>query len=439
MAKNERGNFISNQGFILACVGSAIGVGNLWMFPWRLGQFGGAAFLIPYLLFVYVLGTIGLMGEFGLGRYAQRGAIGAFDKVLRETGRQFGRILGSYPVLTAWSALVIYTIVSGWILHYLFASVSGTFFEADSAGAYFGAFAGKPVTVIWAGMGLAASAAILYAGVSKGIERASRIMMPLLLVLFAILVVRSLTLPGAGEGIRYLLLPDWSRLSEPLTWAMALGQAFFTVSLAGSGMVVYGSYMSREMDIPSSALQTVSLDTAAALMASLIIIPATFAYGLDPASGPPLLFITLPEIFRNMPAGQIFAILFFLCVFIAAVSSQISIMEVVIEAVIDQLGWSRQKSVAAIGSTTLLICLPFATNMMFFTIFVDIVTVYMVPLAALLAAIVFFWALGVSQARKEINNGARRPVGAWWEPLAKYLFVGVAGLIVILQILYRIG
>ncbi len=439
MEKKKRGGFLTRNGFVLACVGSAVGVGNLWMFPWRLGQFGGAAFLIPYLLFVYALGTIGLMGEFGLGRYAQRGPVGAFDKVFRERGSGLGRYLGAYPLLTAFSALVIYTIVSGWILHYLAASVTGAFFEAESAAGYFGGLAGTSPSILWALAALAVSAVILYAGVSSGIERASRIMMPVLLGLFAVLVVRSLTLPGALNGVRYLLLPDWSRLAEPLTWAMALGQAFFTVSLAGSGMVVYGSYMSRDMDIPSSALQTVSLDTIAAILASLMIIPATFAFQLDPASGPPLLFITLPEIFRNMPAGQLFSILFFAGVFIAAVSSHISIMEVLIEAVIDQLGRSRQWAVLVICAVILTLCIPFAISMQYFTIFVDVVTVYMVPLAALSAAIVFFWVLGASQARSEVNTGSQRPVGKWWEPVAKYLFVGIAAAIVVLQVLYRIG
>jgi len=435
----ERDTFSSNIGFVLASAGAAIGLGNLWMFPWRIGQYGGAAFLLPYLLFVYVLGTTGLMGEFGFGRWGQKGPLGTFDKVLRTKGRSFGRMLGAYPVLAAWGILLFYAIVAGWVLYYVFASVSGAYLEANEVGTYFNQLAGQPRSILWQGLALGLTLGVLIFGIAKGIERVSKIIMPLLLGLFVLLMIRSVTLPGALEGIKYIFVPDWSYLLKPITWGMALGQAFFSVSLAGSAMVVYGSYLRRDADIPASALQTVTLDTMAALLATLMIMPAVFAYGLDPAAGPALLFITLPEILRAMPGGQFFGFLFFASIFLAALSSLISIKEVVVEGLMDQFQWSRRKSVVLAMMATLVCGIPLAINMSWFTRFVDLITVYIAPAGALVAAVLFFWVYGIDKARQEINVGARKPVGRWWNPVAKYVFVGIAVLIVVLQIVIGIG
>ncbi len=436
---SQRDTFSSNLGFVLACTGAAVGLGNLWMFPWRLGQYGGAAFLIPYLFFVYVLGTTGLMGEYGLGRWAARGPMGAYDKVLRPRGLRFGRLLGAYPAATIWAIMIFYAIVTGWVIHFVFTSVTGAYLETDSAAAYFGGFAGQPGTIPWQALALVLALGILVFGIAKGLERANKIIMPVLFALFLVLVLRSMTLPGAGAGLRHIFVPDWSYLLEPITWGMALGQAFFTVSLNGAGMVVFGSYLRRDADLPASAIQTVTLDTVAALMAALIVMPAVFAYDLDPAAGPPLLFITLPEIFRAMPGGQIVGFVFFLSVLLAALSSLLSMMEVCVEAMMDQFRWSRKTSVAVAAASALGCGLPLALNMNWFTLFVDVITVYIAPAGAVVAAVLFFWIYGMDKAREAINIGAKRPVGPWWNPVAKYLFVGVASLIVLLQILFKIG
>ena len=437
--EGQRDAFKTRWGFILACAGSAVGLGNLWMFPWRLGAYGGAAFLVPYLIFVYVLGTSGLMGEFAFGRWAGKGDMGAYDKVLRERGLSFGRALGAYPVLTLLGTLVFYLIVTGWVLRYVYASLTGSLFEGGTPGEAFDRLAGHPESIFWQILAVLATAGILVFGISKGIERASKVMMPLLLALLLVLLVRSLTLPGAMEGLEYLLVPDWSYLLKPITWGMALGQAFFSVSLTGSGMLVYGSYLTDEFDVPHSALSTVTLDTLMALMAAFIIMPATFAYGVDPAAGPPLIFITLVNVFANMPAGWIVAILFFTGVLFAALSSLLAIMEVVVEAVMDQFSWSRRVSVGLTALLATLFGLPLAVNQARFDAFVDLVTVYLVPVGAAVAGVLFFWVLGAGQAREQVNIGARKPVGVWWEPVAKYLFVGVAILIVGLQIAFRVG
>ena len=439
MAGKERDQFTSHMGFVLACVGGAIGLGNIWMFPWRLGEYGGAAFLLPYLFFVYILGTTGLIGEYGVGRWAGKGPVGALDKIYREKGRSFGKWLGAYPVVVIFMVFLFYSIVAGWILRYLYSAGMGILLDQSDKASFFGVFAGSSASIFWYVIMALITAVVLIFGVAKGIERLNRILMPLLLVILILLVVRSLTLPGAGRGIQYLLDPDWSVLLNPLTWGMALGQAFFTVSLGGSGMVVYGSYLKSNVDIPKAAIQTVSFDTLAALLAAFIIMPAVFAYGLDPAAGPPLIFITLPELFSSMPQGNWVAIIFFLGVFFAAISTLVSILEVPIEAMMDQFGWGRVPTVVFVSLVAMAASLPLAINMNWFTIFLDIVTIYLVPMGALIVAFSFFWVLGIKKARTTINIGARSALGLWWEPVAKYLFVGVALLIVVLQILYQVG
>jgi NSS family neurotransmitter:Na+ symporter len=434
-----RDTFATRWGFILAAVGSAVGLGNLWMFPWRLGEFGGAAFLIPYLGFVYILGTTGLMEEFAFGRWAGKGAVGAYDKVLRERGLGFGRLLGWFPVLVLLGVLVFYLIVTGWVLRYLASSITGAILSAGPPQEYFQQFSGTSQSIGWQAVAVLITGAILVFGISKGIERASKVMMPLLIGLLVILLFRSITLPGSMGGIRYLFVPDWSYLLKPLTWGMALGQAFFSVSLTGAGMLVYGSYLKKDFDIPSGALNTVTLDTVMALMAALIMMPAAFAYQIDPAAGPPLLFITLVSVFQNMPGGHLVSILFFLGVLFAAVSSLLAIKEAVVEAAMDEFSWTRRTTVLIIAAVAFLCGIPLAVNQGRFDSFVDLITVYLVPIGAAIAAILFFWVLGIKRARAEVNLGADRPVGAWWEPVAKYLFVGVAVVIIGLSMAFRIG
>ena len=435
----KREKFSSGSGFILACTGAAVGMGNIWMFPWRLGQYGGAAFLVPYLIFVIGLGMTGLMCEYGLGRWAGKGAVGAFDKILRLRGLRFGRLLGAYPVLNASCVLIFYEIVSGWVLKYIYASTTGAYLSGVSRGVYFDALAGHPDSIYWQLLAIIITGLIVVFGIIKGIERVNNMIMPVLLVLFLILLVRSLTLPGAMKGINYLLNPDWSFLLKPSTWGMALGQAFFTVSLGGAAMLVYGSYLGQDADIPFSAVSTVILDTLGALLSALVIIPAIFAYGFDLAAGPQLLFITLPEIFSTMPGGQLFSVMFFTGVLFAALSSLINIMEIIVESLIDQFQWTRRTAVGIVAISGFTCGIPLAIDMSLFTKFVDIVTVYFTPLGAAMAAFLFFWINPIEKARLAINSGAQYPVGSWWNPVAKYGYVGVAILVVLLQIFYRIG
>ncbi|GAB6137782.1 sodium-dependent transporter [Halanaerobaculum tunisiense] len=434
---SNRDTWTSKFSFVLACIGSAIGLGNIWMFPWRLGKYGGAAFLIPYLLFVFALGSTGLIEEFALGRSQKTGAMGAFTKIFKKKDLPFGNLIGAIPVLGLTGVFIFYTIVAGWILKYFLLTISGSFQTAGEIPNYFNSLAGQPESILWHLLAIILTLAIVRLGVKKGIEKVNNFMMPTLFVIFIILVIRSLTLPGASAGIRFMLVPDWSLLLKPITWVMALGQAFFTVSLGGAAMLVYGSYLKEDADIPSAAFNTVVFNTLSSFLAAFIIIPAVFAFNLDPQSGPPLLFITIPKIFQQMTGGYFFGVLFFLSIVFAAISSSINLMEVPVEALIDQLNWSRKKSVFTVASLSFLAGIPLDLNMKFFGQFTDIVSIYLIPLGSVLAAITFFWVFGISNAQEQINQGAKYPVGNWWAFFAKYIFTSVSIIVLILGIIYN--
>lgn len=431
----ERENFSSKFGFILSCIGSAVGLGNIWMFSWRLGQYGGAAFLIPYFIFVFILGTTGLMGEFALGRAKGKGSLGGIKEILDEKNISASSIISLIPTLGVWGIFLFYNVVVGWVLKYFSISATNNFKNIDVAN-YLDSFLGSNETIFWLALALLITTIVVAYGVSKGIEKANKVMMPALFIIFIILLIRSVTLPGASEGIKYLLIPKWSYLLNPTTWVMALGQAFFTVSLNGAGMVVYGSYIKKDVDIPSSAINTAFYDSLSAMLAAFIIIPAAFAFGLDPASGPTLLFITVPTIFKSMPGGHLFGVIFFGSIVFAAVSSTINMMEATSEAFMYKTKWSRRKSVLFIGVISFLVAIPLAFNIELFNNFSDIVTIYIAPFGTVISAITFFWIYGADKALEEINIGAKRPLGNWFMPLAKYVFVFVSIIVIVFGAIY---
>lgn len=350
MKENKsRDQFRTRMGFIVACVGSAVGMGNIWMFPYRAGKYGGAAFLIPYFIFVILLGFSGVIGEMAFGRVMKTGPTGAFDRAMAMRGKRGGRLIGLIPVLGSLGIAIGYSVVVGWFLKYLFAAVSGSLGQVEDMGAYFSALSGNFGSVGWHLLGLALTFLIMLCGVSGGIEKMNKLMMPLFFVFFLILLFRVATLPGAAEGYRYLFIPRWELLGNVQTWVYALGQAFFSLSLAGSGTIVYGSYLKDDVDVVSCARNVAFFDTCAALLAGMVVIPAVFAFGLDVAAGPPLMFITLPAVFNQMPAGRLFSVIFFVAVLFAAVTSLMNLFETPIEALQDQLGLSRKAAVAVVA------------------------------------------------------------------------------------------
>ncbi len=432
----KRENWGSQAGFILASIGSAIGLGNMWMFPWRLGKFGGAAFLIPYLIFAFGICWVGLMGEFALGRSQQRGPISAYEKIFGEKKLKGGKTLGFIPIIAACGIFIFIPIVTGWAIKYFTLVLTGEMLNIEP-GPFFGSFGGSVSSILWTLVAFAICLCIILGGIKKGIERINKIMIPSLFIMLIFLVFFTLRLPGAGQGLKYLFVPDWSMLSQPVTWIMALGQAFSSASLGGCGMVVYGSYLRKQDDIPNSALNTITFDTLAALIAALIIMPAVFAFQVDPAAGPPLLFITIPSIIKIMPGGRLFGILLFIAIIFAAITSFVAITEVLVEALMDRLNMDRKKSTLLVCIVGFIITIPLALNMNIFETFVDIVSIYITPIAAVLSGIVFFWIYGGKKALDEINMGAKKALGAWLIPYAKYVFIGVSIIIVIIGIINK--
>ncbi len=451
-SNGSREQWGSKVGFILAAAGSAIGLGNIWKFPYIAGQYGGAAFIFIYLICIVVIGLPLLMGEILIGRTTQKNPVGAFWKL---SGSKFWASVGGMGVVAGFVILSYYAVVAGWALGYVFEAISGSFYNfaaPAAAGHYFDSLTGDPTWIVGffaAFMGL--TMLVVFSGVQNGIERGSKIMMPILFVLLLILVIRGVTLDGAGEGIKYLLHPDWSRVSAQSV-LVALGQAFFTLSMGMGAMMTYGSYMSKKDSVPGAALNIVILDTAIALMAGLAIFTGVFATGQAPDAGPGLIFHTLPVVFTKMPGGYIFSIFFFILLSIAALTSTISLLEVIIAYFVDEKKWKRHKAVLIFGGITFLLGVPSALsyNLMsdfkifglnFFE-FVDYLSSnIMLPLGGFLIAVFIVYRWGFENALKELRAGAEKlfnkypVVVLYWKIFIKYF----APVLIFLVFLNSIG
>ena len=271
-------------------------------------------------------------------------------------------------------------------------------------------------------------------GIAGGIEKVIKILMPAFFGLFLFLAIRIYMLPGAEQGYSYLFNPDWSALKDVRTWVFALGQAFFSLSLAGSGTVVYGSYLSKDEDIVNSALNVSFFDTCAAMLAALVVIPAVFAYGLEPGAGPGLMFVTLPTVFQNMPGGQIISIVFFIAVLFAGVTSLMNLFETPVEALQSRLGLSRLKAIGIVAVVSFIVGVFLEGDGL--SPWMDFVSIYIIPLGALLAGLVIYWVCKSGFAREQVQIGREKIVGVWFEPVTKYLFCGIAIIVYIMGILY---
>ena len=424
----ERDSFRTRTGFIIACIGSAVGMGNIWLFPARVSSLGGAAFLIPYFICVIVIGFTGVIGEMAFGRAMGAGPMGAFGKAteMRGKGKKLGEGLALIPVLTSFALAIGYSVVVGWILKYLVGSLSGELFQASSVdefGGMFNAVAGSFGNVGWHIVALVLTFVIMTYGIASGIEKANKVMMPLFFAMFVGMAIYISTLPGASAGYYYLTHPDWSYLLNGKTWVYALGQAFFSLSLAGSGTLVYGSYLKKDVDVPTSARTVAFWDTMAALVAALTIIPAMATAGQELTSGGPgLMFIFLPNVFAQMPGGNLVIIIFFLAVTFAGLTSLVNLFETPVEAVQTKFGLSRKKSVAivAVIGSSIAICIEGIVSG-----WMDIFSIYFCPIGAAIAGILFFWVCGKDFVREQVDMGARKKLGNWFEFASKYVFCGL--------------
>ena len=344
LKENKRTGFSSKFGVIAAAAGSAVGLGNIWKFPYITGQYGGAAFLFVYLGFILAIGLPVMMSEFLIGRKAKRNAFGAFRKL---APKSVWFVTGFLGVGAAYLILSFYGVVAGWAMDYVVESVKGTFIgkTPQEISSYFNHFSSQSLNpVLWQLAFMVLTAVIVLMGIQKGIERYSKVLMPLLVVLLVVLMFRSVTLPGAMKGIDFFLNPDFSKL----TWEgvlNALGHAFFSLSLGMGTLITYGSYIDKKNNLGKTALQVTIADTVIAILAGLVILPAVFAFDLKPEAGAGLVFKTLPNVFMQMPGGSIFSVMFFVLLTIAALTSSISILEVVVAFLSEELKISRRVSV----------------------------------------------------------------------------------------------
>ncbi|OUO93776.1 sodium-dependent transporter [Cloacibacillus sp. An23] len=356
----KRDQWGSRFGFIMAAAGSAIGLGNIWRFPYITGKYGGGAFVLVYLAFVLVIGASVLLAELAIGRRAKLDAAGAYRKL----GGGAWPLVGYLGIFCGSVILSYYAVITGWTLAYMFKSFGGLMEEAAAgrAAESFSTFIANPyLTVICLCAVMAGVVLVVYRGISGGIEKSCKVLMPMLFIILLLLIVRSLTLPGASAGLRFYLMPDLSKLSAEGVLA-AFGQGFYSLSLGMGITVTYGSYLSSKEYMPTMTRTIVLLDTMAAFMAGLVIFPAVFAFGIDAGSGPGLTFVTLPAVFAQMPMGAFFSFAFFALLFIAAFTSAIALFEVSVTYAVDELRWTRAKSAIVMGLAITLLGVPSALS-----------------------------------------------------------------------------
>lgn len=429
---NKNGNFKSTVGFVLACVGSAVGMGNIWMFPYRLGQYGGAAFLIPYLIFIALFGFVGLSAEFALGRMAKTGTLGAYAYCWKN---KFGKYIGWLPLLGSLGIAIGYSVILGWV----FRSIQGVLTNellTNDIPAFFTNMTQSFSNVPCHFLVLFVTCLLLFTSATNAIEKVNKVLMPAFFILFIILAIRVSLFNGAIEGYKFLFVPKWEYLLNKETWIMAMGQAFFSLSITGSGMIVYGAYLKDDVDIPKASMQMAIFDTIAAMLAALAIMPAVFSFGIDPVSGPSLMFLTLPEVFKQMPLGNFFALFFFISVAFAGITSLINMLEAVCESWQNRFHISRKKAVLVCGIITFIISVCIENGDIVGK-WMDVVTIYIIPFAALLGAITIYYILGWNALKQELDKGRKKPVGPTFKFLGKYVYVFLAIIILILGILYN--
>ncbi|AUG54113.1 sodium-dependent transporter [Thalassospira marina] len=441
----KREHWGSRLGFILAAAGSAVGLGNIWKFPYMAGVNGGGAFLLIYLALVFTIGLSVMLAEMVIGRMAEKNAIGAFKKL---KGGAWP-LVGLCGVAAAFMILSFYSVVAGWTIAYMVKAVTGDISSSDPAvlGAAFGGFiSGNVSPLVYHAIFMALTVFVVLSGIGSGIERASKILMPALFVLLLILIIRAVTLPGAGEGLAFLLQPDFSKVSWS-TVSDALSQAFFSLSLGMGAMITYGSYLSKKENIAGAAGWVTLLDTAVAVLAGLLVLPAVFAFGFDPAAGPGLTFITLPAVFAQMPFGEFFAFLFFLLLAIAALTSSVSILEVVVAYFVDDRGISRKVASVVMGAIIFVLGIPSSLSMgimadtkffgmTFFDLMDFLSSKLLLPIGGLFISLFVGWVVwGAAKADIAAHNGQ---IPVWinaWGILVKFIapaaiaFILIQGLV----------
>ncbi|PAB58167.1 sodium-dependent transporter [Anaeromicrobium sediminis] len=425
----KRENWGSKIGFIMAAAGSAVGLGNIWKFPFTAGNNGGGAFVLIYLIFVAIIGFSVMLTEFGVGRRRQLAAVGAFKSVDKRW--TFAGVLG---VLSGFLIMGFYPVVGGWALAYVFKVGGGLLSNPAAIGDSFGAFITNPSTpLMWMVLYLILNVVIVVKGISSGIEKAGKILMPLLFGILIVIAIKGLTLPGAMAGMEFLFKPDFSKVNGSVVLA-ALGQAFFSLSLGMGCMITYGSYLSKKENLVQNAAIVTAMDTAVALLAGIAMFPAMFAFGMEPAAGPGLVFVVVPTLFAEMGAmGSMFALMFFVALTVAALTSSVSLLEVVVAFLIDEKQFSRKKAVFSSSTVMALLCILASLSLggvgpkLFgtgaFDVFDLLTDKIFLAIGGMLLCIFAGWRLNKQDLYDEITNKGEIKFGMFdtWYALVKYV------------------
>lgn len=449
----ERGNFTSNLGFILAAAGSAIGLGNLWKFPYLTGQYGGAVFIITYLFFTLIFGIPLILGETIIGKYTHKSAVPAYQHIALERkarGAKAWGVVGFMGVVAEVMMYGYYCVVGGWIIKYLFMSIFTGLPDASVATESFSTFTSSTVEpLIWMTIFIGITLLIVLRGIKDGIEKIGKIMMPTLFVLLIIIVVRSLTLPGAMEGVMWMLKPDMSKFNSEMILT-ALGQTFFSLSLGAGATIVYGSYLQKKENVLSSAYGVCGMSTLNALLCGFAILPAVFSFGMEPGQGPGLLFVSIPSIMNSFGPllGRVFGIMFFVMVIFAGLTTSVAMLEIPAAWLIDSHGWSRKKAACVITVVVLVLGIfcslsqgPWADKLIFGYNFFDLLDAIsakiLMPLGGLLMSLFIGYIWKPENALTEISNEGT--VKFAWFKVWKILLQVINPLLIIIVFLSGFG
>ncbi|WP_318435435.1 sodium-dependent transporter [Photobacterium leiognathi] len=425
----SRGNWSSKIGFVMAAAGSAVGLGNIWKFPYTAGENGGGAFVAIYLLFVIFIGFSVMLTEFAVGRKTGLSAVGAF----KTTDRRW-TFVGIMGVLSGLLIMGFYPVVGGWAIAYIYKISTGLLSQPTAIGDSFSGFIADPMQpLFWMGLYLLLNIFVVIRGVSGGIEKAGKILMPLLFIILIIVSVKGLTLPGAMAGLEFLFKPDFSKIDSSVVLA-ALGQAFFSLSLGMGCMLTYGSYLRKKENLVQTTAMVTAMDTSVALLAGIAMFPAMFAFSMEPSAGPGLVFVVVPQLFAEMGGiGFILALLFFIGLSVAALTSSVSLLEVVVAYLIDEKGFSRVTAVISASIVMALLCIlaslsigglgPKLFDTGAFDIFDLLTDKIFLAVGGMLVCLFAGWRLDRSELKKEITNDGKVsfPLFNLWYALIKYI------------------
>lgn len=438
MSEKKNAKFASSWGFILAAVGSAVGMANVWGFPAKMAAGGGFAFLIPYFIFIALFSAVGLSAEFAIGRWAKTGTLGSYKKAFANRNKKLGlagETVGWLPLVGSLGISLGYAVIIAYLLKALFESVTGSLMGVEDVSSWFQSFSLQGYSVVpYHVIVIAVTLVTLLLG-AKSIEKSNKVMMPVFFIIFVGLAIWVAFLPGASAGYKMMFTPVWSRLLDFNVWITAMGQAFFSLSVTGSGMLVYGAYLGEKESVVPLSVRAAVFDTIAALVAALVVIPACAAYDL-PMGGPDMLFVAMPSIMKNMGfVGQILSIFLYVAMIFAGISSLQNMFEAVSESILTRFPKVKRWIVLAVLG---LVCFGIGVNMEAISSWgpwMDIVSIYIIPIGATIGAATWFYVMHKNDFLHQINLGADKRVGKIWYHLGRFVYVPLALLLCLIALI----